>query len=199
MRFATRSAVIATAFLALRANALPRPAIPSYSVVAVDGGQNSDPAPTTIVQTVTDSQSSPTTITIEETPTPSTATATTTLHETEQAPTLSPGTVTLKPDASVSTAPTVVIPGSRTSYTTTAVSSYTTTVLDVDHTTVYGEGVTTTIVSLVTPSTSYFDDGMWHTSYGVPVWPTKGAMHNKQYNRNQTTEARPTGGWSRHE
>lgn len=180
MRFATRPALLAAAYLALQSHALPRPAAPSYSVVAVDGGQNSNPAPTTIIQTVTDSiESTPTTVsvTIEETQ----PAATTTLLSTQQAPTPSPNTVTLQPEISTVSAPTVVAPGSRTSYTTTAIVSQTTTVVDAEQTTIYEQGPTTTVVSIVTPSTSYFDNGMWHTSYGVPVWPTKHVME-KGYN-----------------
>ena len=198
MRF-PRSALLATAYLTLQTHALPRPATPSYSVVAVDGGaQNANPAPpTTIIQTVTDAaESTPTTvsITIQETEPP----ATTTVLSTQQAPPASappPQTITINGEVSVISAPTYVVPGSRTSYTTTAtaVVSETTTVLgDAEASTVYQDGPTTTVLSVVTPSTSYFDDGMWHTSYGVPVWPTQGGPQ-RQYNGTTSREAGPTG------
>lgn len=182
MGFATRSILIATAYLAIQSHALPRPATPTYSVVAVDGGQNAEPSPTTIFQTVTDSESSKTTVsvTIEETQAP----ATTTILSTQEAPTPSPSTITINGEVTTISAPTVVVPGSRTSYTTTAVVSETTTLVDSDHTTVYHQGPTTTVISLVTPSTSYYDDGMWHTSYGVPVWPTGHVVHKED---NQTS------------
>lgn len=207
MRCSSRSLLIATAYFALRSHALPRPATPSYSVVAVDGGQNSEPAPTTIVQTVTDSESSQTTVsvTVQETQAPSITTVlsteqapttttvlsteqaptTTTVLSTEQGPTPPPQTITINGEVTTISAPTVVIPGSRTSYTTTAIVSHTTTVVDAEHTTVFQQGATTTVISLVTPSTSYFDDGMWHTSYGRPVWPTKFLAHKLD---NQTTD-----------
>lgn len=188
MLFSTRSVLIATAYFTLRSHALPRPAIPSYSVVAVDGGQNTAVAPTTIIQTVTDSKTSQPTVsvTIEETHAP----ATITIPSTLQAPTPVPHTITVNGEVTTMLPPTVVIPGSRTSYTTTAVVSETTTVLDAEHTTVFQQGPTTTVLSMVTPSTSYFDDGMWHTSYGVPVWPTQNAGHRQH---NETSDARSTG------
>jgi len=169
-----RSVLIATALLTLRSTALPRPGVPSYSVVAVDGGEAEAASPTTVVQTVTDSESSQTTVsvTIEESPAPAN-------------PTIEPpkAAVTVHADAS-----TVVVPGSRTTYTTTAVQSEMTTVISNRPTTIVKEGATVTIMSMVTPSTSYFDDGMWHTSYGVPLWPSA-----KPVNRhlNQSSEEEP--------
>lgn len=140
MRFSSKTSLIATTCLILNASALPYPV--TYSVVKVDGGSTPTPTPTVVFQTITKSDDTPATVSV-------TMTAMVTDHTTQ----LSQATETaLIPEVSASPEghPTFYMP------------------IPVPHPT---EDSTVTVVSVVTPtpttSTTYYDNGMWHTSYAV--------------------------------
>ena len=153
------SSLLATLFLALSASALPYPV--SYSVVNVDGGsQGASTSPTTIYHTVTESADSDT-ITVVSTPsTTAVLTDYTTIWshaevtETALIPAVSPES-TSHPTGYVS-----IYGPSPNSYVPIYIPSSSST-----------PEATVTVVSTVTPTptatTSYYDNGMWHTSYAI--------------------------------
>lgn len=143
MRFAVESTLIATACLASIAHALPRP-IPTYSVVNVDGGSEVPPSlPTTIYQTVTQSSGSETTISVTD----------------------------------VVSLPTTVVSIKHGKATETALIPEVSVLPDHPHhepessSTVKESIVTIISVTTATPitptTTSYYDNGKWHTSYAI--------------------------------
>ncbi|KAK5169448.1 uncharacterized protein LTR77_005424 [Saxophila tyrrhenica] len=166
MRYYFRSTLIAASFLTTHAYALPRPA--TYSVVNVDGGQTQTALPTTVVHTVTDSTNSETTISVTIHESPATATIVsipstivqTVAHATDTA--LVPEVSTLPhhpeagPQESSSSSIPVVTPA---------------TVPNPVATVPHPETVTIVSLTTATPTTSYYDNGMWHTSYAIKQWP----------------------------
>lgn len=164
MFFRIETAWLATVYLALSAEALPWPnPVVSYSVVNVDGGASTPAQPTTIYQTITESAASQSTagttiqVTVVETPSeaPSTSTseATATLTQAYTVSVEATSLVTVHPSATAST------------LTTTDLSLETVTVVSVS-----------TDVPAPT-STSYYDNGLWHTYYPVKTdWDTRAAV-----------------------
>jgi hypothetical protein len=181
MRYSPRSVLLAIAYLTTSTHALPRPA--TYSVVNVDGGQTQYAPPTTIIQTVTESTDSETTITVPTTPTTTVVVDNPTTIVSTNYQTV-PGRATetaLVPEVSVWP------PQSENSPPTT-----TTTLEQPTHympipestptSTPEAEVVTVVSVTTATPSTtttSYYDNGMWHTSYAIkPTSSTPPAQYS---------------------
>lgn len=160
MRFSRASLLAAT--YALCAHALPRPKPEvTYSVVNVDGGSQTTPAPTVIFQTITKSDDAPATISVtitdHQTQTQLTA-AQTTQTQTALVP-----EVSAQPDGH----PPHHLPRPN-PQTTTVVSG----------------GETVTVTSVITPSpttTKYYDNGQWHTSYAVKNWSSAWESHPGQW------------------
>ena len=154
MHFARPIALLATTYFAIEAYARPRPAPLSYSVVNVDGGQTTSALPTTVYQTITQSTDSDATVTIIQTTTTPIVQPAADPTATALIPEVSGYTIPTQPEA----APT------STAWETEAIPTT----------------VTTTATWSYPPSpttTSYYDDGMWHTYYpiknvatGVPAW-----------------------------
>ncbi|KAK5718396.1 hypothetical protein LTR15_008123 [Elasticomyces elasticus] len=127
------SALIATAYLAIQARALPRP-IPTYSVVDVDGGASSAAA-STIYATITTSLSphsaTPTTVSVTVIKSPSSSAASSSPSSVVSSATIPASTITIVSDTtsvltslttSVSTT-TTTLPGSTQGYTVTILPS----------------------------------------------------------------------------
>jgi hypothetical protein len=159
MRYSLRSAIIAAAaVLTTPTLALPRPA--TYSVVNVDGGQTPSAAPITVIQTVTESTDSETTVSVTVANSPITTTIVdgpTTIVSTYYQTV--PGRTTetaLIPEVSV-------LPDHPHHGSPPDVS------LPVVTTTPMAEPEILTIISTTTatPTTEYYDNGMWHTSYAI--------------------------------
>ncbi|KAK3049347.1 hypothetical protein LTR09_009266 [Extremus antarcticus] len=166
MRYTLSSILIATTCITTSAYALPRPA--TYSVVNVHGGQTQAALPMTIIQTVTESDSSETTVLVTIPGAQGTATATATVvsipttvvetiaHATETA--LVPevfGPRPQRPEAGAQE--TTTVPGPAITPATVP----------------NPEVVTVVSMTTATPTTSYYDNGMWHTSYAIkPVATT---------------------------
>ena len=167
MRYPTLP-LAAIAHLALEALALPRPVSAPYSVVPVNGAGD---LATTIQHTVTVALPEPELTVSAVVDEISTTTALTAEHTTvHNSPTIKakmrPAPPLPPQDLAVGPGPEIVSEKTATMlFTTTHLSTAATTVTALDE-------ATTTVYSRVTPSTSYFDDGMWHTSYGVPVYPS---------------------------
>ena len=167
MRFSANSLLIATAYLAINTHALPRPAV-SYSVVNVDGGSQTPPSvPTTVYQTITESSGSKSTvsITIVETPssTPVISVPTTIFHTEHGAAT----ETALIPEVSLP-----VVPHSSSADPPSPTGKDPEFHVPIPDppapTPVSPESVVTVVsVTTATPTTSYYDNGMWHTSYAI--------------------------------
>ena len=153
MQLTAKSCLIATAYLTLTANALPHP-IP-YSVVNVDGGAQSSALPTTVYQTVVESGNSGTTVSVTIVATP-----TTTAVMTDYTTSWSHGETT----------ETALVPEVSLSLSSTAIETHSVPIPDVTSRPAV-EDSTVTIVSVETAAptttTSYYDNGMWHTSYAI--------------------------------
>ena len=155
MQISIKHSLIATAYLALNAYALPYPL--SYSVVNVDGGGQSSATPTTVYSTVIESANSETTVSVTVVETPSTTAVmtdyTTQWTHAEATETALVPEVSMQPSATESGHPTYYVPVPNVTPQSTP------------------EGSTVTVVSVTTatPSTSteYYDNGMWHTSYAI--------------------------------
>lgn len=150
MHISTRSSLIATLYLAVHTSALPHPL--SYSVVNVDGGsQAATPLPETIYQTVTESDSETTTVVQIPTTTAVITDYTTSWSDVEATETALVPVVTASPPFPTFYGP-PPIPTSPAPV----------------------EDSTVTVISTVTPSptttTSYYDDGMWHTTYPIKAY-----------------------------
>ncbi|KAI9661110.1 MAG: hypothetical protein M1821_009437 [Bathelium mastoideum] len=155
---------------------------PAYSVVPVDGG--SSVSPSTVVQTLPAStQTITSTSIVTESESESTILVTSTT-------TASPSTQTVKTTVTHETSePVPTLPGFTYSATETSISSLTATATD---------SVTTSEIEYSTitespfpTSTSYYDDGLWHTYY-----PVKDFTTSSPWNGTVTVEKRAETGWS---
>lgn len=161
MRYTLSSILIATSYITTTAYALPRPA--TYSVVNVDGGQTQAALPTTIIQTVTESDSSETTVLVTKPGAQATATVVSTpttvvetiANATETA--LVPEVYTPRPQR----------PEAGAQETTTVAGPAITPATVPNPEVVTVVSMTTATPTTATPTTSYYDDGMWHTSYAI--------------------------------
>jgi len=200
MQFLIR-AIIATSYFAITAKALPKPyAAVTYSVVNVDGGSSTQAAaatPTTIYKTITESQSPPpvveTTVSVTILESPSTTQATST-RSVASSTSLSSvfSTATSTSSAVAASVNTTYWPESIDPITTSSSSFLPSTSGDpVIEVSAYGPEATVTVtsVSIETPtpsSTTYYDNGMWHTSYPVKTWWTPLPASQTRSARNQT-------------
>ena len=155
---------------------------PSYSVVPVDGG--SSVVPSTVLQTL---PASTQTVVSTSVVTRSESESTILVTSTTTAP---PSTHTVQTTVTNELSkPVETIPGTIYSVTEASVSSLTTTATDA-YTTSEIEYTTITETSSL-PSTTYYDNGMWHTFYQVKSFTT-----DTPWNGTVTMEKRVETGWS---
>ncbi|KXL45780.1 hypothetical protein M433DRAFT_196061 [Acidomyces richmondensis BFW] len=177
--------LITTSYLAVAAKALPKPhAAVTYSVVNVDGGSTTQAAapPTTIYETVTELQSPPpaigttVSVTILETPSLTQATSTKSMSLSPSFSSVfpAPSLTSSSAGASVITAsgPELIDPTPTSS--SSVFPSSSDPVVEVS---AFGPETTVTVTSVsveipAPSSTTYYDNGMWHTSYPVKPWWT---------------------------
>ena len=155
----------------------------NYSVVQVDGGSSSSPSPSTIVQTVTDSASTlpPTTMTVvytsvvQESQSQETIVVTTTQE-------LSETLTTAATSANVTVVQTSVSDTTANPQTSVATQESMNTVTSVITATISATTLPASTVSATVPSpsssTSYYDNGMWHTYYPVKNFVPPSAINS---------------------
>lgn len=156
---------------------------PAYSVVPVDGGSSAE-LPSTVVQTLPASiQTIVSTSIITESESESTVLVTSTTTASPSIQTVET-TITTEPSEPVPTAPGITYSATETSVTSltaTATDSYTTSEIQYS-----------TVTESPAPSTtSYYDDGMWHTFYPVKTFTTPSV-----WNGTVTMKKRAETGWA---